>query len=155
MKETTHEKFRKALDKEVFEEWNRSLGKRSFGRMGNDKHFYFVRSEFPSPNSIHSYKDVIKLFKSHITKSNTEDKEWEGQEDGWISVEERLPEYLEDVLTIDKQGFLRILNRQDWESGNEFDGYESGELWYEETCDKEHDIEIVLYWMPLPKPPIK
>lgn len=64
--ETTYVKFRKSIEK-VFDKWNSSLGKQTFCKIGNDKHFYFVRYEgFNIPNSMHSYEDVVKLFEQSL-----------------------------------------------------------------------------------------
>lgn len=71
----------------------------------------------------------------------------------WISVEERHPAYIEPVLTIDKNNNVRILQREDWESGNDVEGFKSGEFWTDPETSEEYEIELITHWTPLPNPP--
>ena len=71
----------------------------------------------------------------------TEDKEGEGQGDGWVSVDERLPEKaFKDVLVYSRLGIVGL-------------GFYDSEF-LRMNSNQSH-IGNITHWMPLPKPPIK
>lgn len=94
---------------------------------------------------------VIKAIELALQSASSPSVEKEPKE--WISVEERHPAYLEPVLTIDKNNNVRILQREDWESGNDVEGYKSGEFWTDPETAEEYEIELITYWMPIPNLP--
>lgn len=70
-------------------------------------------------------------------------------ESGWISINDRLPEIDEDVLTATEDGYISIrsLIQPDHELADLF--WEDAYGYY----DEEEGITAVAYWMPIPLPP--
>jgi hypothetical protein len=95
--------------------------------------------------------EFVKRLNENVELTNPEEQEWVKDEcirqahampsvnvGEWISIDERLPDNGETVLTVDNEGYMIVAS---W--------YELGG-WFLPVCR----ANPVTHWMPLPEPPV-
>ena len=106
-------------------------------------------------NDDKSYYKITDLLESYSNQSKNEIQQRdltiqelseqliESNQSKWISVEDRLPEKNEDVLTFDSEGYIDVCVYEFREDGNVF--------MVTDTCSV---LKNVTHWQPLPQPPV-